>query len=80
MDTRTALVTGASRGIGRAVAHRVGKVIWMIMHKEVEYQEQGQAAPNPQTQARKFRKLVREFHAQGVDVRDLLEKTLETHA
>ena len=44
----------AAKGAAWAVAHRVGKVIWLIMNKEVEYQEQGQAAPNPQTQARKI--------------------------
>ena len=62
------------------MAHRVGKVIWLIMHQEVEYEERGQAPSNPQTLARKFRKLVREFNSQGIDVRALLEKTLEAHA
>jgi len=46
----------------------------------VEYEERGQAAPNPRTLARKLRKLVREFKLQGIDVRALLDQTLEAHA
>jgi transposase len=70
----------AAKGAAWAVAHRMARVIWLIMHEEVEYKEQGQAKPRPETLARKFRKLVREFKSQGIDVRALFEKTLEAHA
>jgi len=68
------------KGAAWAVAHRMASVIWLIMHEEVEYEERGQAAPNPRTLARKLRKLVREFKLQGIDVRALLDQTLEAHA
>lgn len=68
-----------AKGAAWAVAHRMTHVIWLIMHEEVEYEERGQAAPNPRTLARKFRKLVKEFQLQGMDVRTLLDQTLEAH-
>lgn len=66
-----------AKGAAWAVAHRMGRVIWLLMHEEVEYQEKGQAVPNPRVLARKFRNLLREFKSQGIDVRELFEKTME---
>lgn len=51
-----------------------------IRHDEVEYEERGEAVPNPRTLTGKFRKLVREFQLQGMDVQALLNQTLEAHA
>jgi transposase len=69
-----------AKGAAWAVAHRMAQVVWLIMHNEVEYKERGEAVPNPRTLARKFRKLVREFQMQGMDVRAILNQTLEAHA
>jgi transposase len=70
----------AGKGAAWAVAHRMAEAIWLIMHEEVEYKEQGQAKPNPKTLARRLRKLVKEFTSQGIDVRAIFDKTLEAHA
>jgi hypothetical protein len=33
-------------GAAWAVAHRIAKVIWLVLHERVEYQEKGSAPPN----------------------------------
>ena len=57
----------------------MAKVIWLVMHEEVEYQEKGPALPNPRTLTRKLRNLVREFQRQGMDVKAIFNQTLEVH-
>ncbi len=52
-----------AKGAAWAVAHRMAKVIWLVLHEEVEYQEKGPALPNQRTLTRKLRTLVREFSA-----------------
>ena len=64
------------KGAAWAVAHRLAKVIWLILHNGVEYQEKGNAAPNPATLLRKFRRLVREFNRQGINVRSLIAQEI----
>jgi len=64
------------KGAAWAVAHRVAKVIWLILHKGVEYIEKGTATPNERTLVRKFRRLVREFGRQGISVKSLLEQEI----
>src|ERR1051326_3521309 len=47
-----------------AVAHKLCRVIWKILHDGVEYQELGRQ-PNPQTIQRRVNKLVRHLRALG---------------
>lgn len=68
-----------AKGAAWAVAHRVGEVIWLVMHEGVEYQERGEAVPNPRTLARKLRKLVRAFNGLGLDIRAQLNQAMEVH-
>jgi transposase len=64
------------KGAAWAVAHRIARVIWLILHRGVEYEEKGPAPVNPRTLVRKFRRLVREFGRQGMDVKSLLDQEL----
>ena len=67
-------------GAAWAVAHRIAKSIWLIMHTGVEYIEKGAAPLNPRTLARKLRKLVRQVTLQGMDIKSLLEQELAANA
>jgi transposase len=60
------------KGAAWAVAHRIAMVIWLVLHKEVEYEERGPVAPNPQTLMRKLKRLTKQFAAQGIDIGSLL--------
>lgn len=64
------------KGAAWAVAHRIAKVIWLVLNREVEYQEKGSAPPNERTLPRKFRRLLKDFGNLGVDVRSLLNHQL----
>jgi len=64
------------RGAAWAVAHRIGKVIWLILHEEVEYKEMGPGKVGIQTLNRKFRRLMKEFARHGVDPRTILAEIL----
>jgi transposase len=64
------------KGAAWAVAHRLAKVIWLLLHEEVEYQEKGSAPPNQRTMLRKFKRLLKDFGKAGVDVRALLNHEL----
>ena len=63
-----------AKGAIWAVAHRVGCVIWLIMHNEVEYQERGPAQLNPRTLKKKLQRLLRAFANQGLDAKSIVEK------
>lgn len=63
-----------SQGAAWAVAHRLAKVVWLLLHEGVEYKEQGPTPQNPKNLLRKFKNLLREFHRQNIDVRPLLEQ------
>jgi transposase len=69
-----------AKGAAWAVAHRMAKVIWLIMHEEVEYQERGPALPNPRTLKRRLRKLLQEFEGQGMNVKQQIEEALAARA
>ena len=56
------------KGAAWAVAHRVGRVLWLLLHEGVEYQEKGSAVLNPRTLKRKLRRLLKEFAKAGIDV------------
>ena len=68
------------KGAAWAVAHRIAKVIWLVLHEEVEYKEKGPALPNERTLVRKLRRMVKEFGQLGLDVRALLEQQLANPA
>jgi len=62
------------KGAAWAVAHRIAKVIWLMLHEGVEYKEQGPAPANPRTLTRKLRRLLQEFRRAGIDAKPLLEE------
>ena len=64
------------RSAAWAVAHRIVKVIWLLLHEGVEYQERGPAPQDFRTLMRKLRRLTRQFAAQGIDVTSLLQSPL----
>jgi transposase len=63
------------RGAAWAVAHRIGKVIWLLLHEEVEYKEMGPGKVSIQKLNRKFRRLMKEFARHGIDPRSMLTET-----
>jgi transposase len=65
-----------AKGAAWAVGHRIGKVVWLMLHEGVEYIEKGTAPQNPRTLLRKFRRIVQEFGRQGMDVHALLQQEL----
>jgi hypothetical protein len=68
------------KGAAGAVAHRIAKVVWLVLHQEVEYQEKGSAPPNERTLVRKFKRMLKEFGSLGLDVRALLDSQLPAPA
>ena len=62
------------KGAAWAVAHRIGKVIWLVLHEEVEYEEKGPGKIKIQSLNRKFRRLMKEFARHGVDPRTMLDQ------
>jgi len=68
------------KGAAWAVAHRIAKVIWLLLHQEVEYQEKGTAPPNERTLLRKLKRIIKEFGHLGLDVRALLDQQLPAPA
>ena len=57
------------KGAAWAVAHRIAKVVWLVLHQEVEYREKGSAPPNERTLLRKFKRILKDFGRLGLDVR-----------
>ena len=68
------------KGAAWAVAHRIAKIVWLVLHEEVEYQEKGAAPPNERTLVRKFKRMLKEFGRLGLDVRALLDQQLPAPA
>jgi transposase len=64
------------KGAAWAVAHRIAKIVWLVLHQQAEYQEKGSAPPNERTLVRKFRRMLKEFGQLGLDVRALLDQQL----
>ncbi len=62
------------KGAAWAAAHRITKVIWLLLHEGVEYQEKGTAPANPRTLARKCLRLQRECARAGFDLQILLAR------
>jgi transposase len=65
-----------AKGAVWAVAHRIAKVVWILLHEGAEYQERGPDQPNPETLKRKLRNLVRRFAQLGVDPREAFHAAL----
>ena len=57
-----------AKGAVWAVAHRIAKVIWLMLAHEVDYIEKGPAPPNQRTLMRKLRRLARDFALLGIDI------------
>lgn len=64
-----------AKGAVWAVAHRIAKVVWLLLHNDVEYQEKGSAPANPRTLRRKLRRLMQEFARAGLDPNALLAQS-----
>lgn len=64
------------KGAVWAVAHRIAKLIWLLLHDGLDYQERGPAQPNPETLTRKFRHLARQLARAGVDPTAALKAAL----
>ncbi len=62
------------------MAHRIAKVIWLMLHERVDYQEKGPAAKNPKSLIRKFRRLLKDFQRLGIDPATLVPQVSQTHA
>lgn len=62
------------KGAAWAVAHRIAKIVWLVLNREVDYQERGSAPPNERTLVRKFKRMLKEFGQLGLDVRALLDQ------
>ena len=54
-----------------AVAHRVGRLIWLLLHEEVEYKEMGSPKDSVQSLERKYRRLLKAFARHGIDPRTM---------
>jgi transposase len=61
-----------SKGAAWAVAHRIAKVVWLLMHEGVEYKEQGPGQPSIQSLNRKLRRMAKQFAAHGLDISDAI--------
>jgi transposase len=68
------------KGAAWAVAHRIAKVVWLVLHQQAEYQEKGSAPPNERTLVRKFKRMLKQFASLGLDVRALLDQQLPAPA
>lgn len=68
-----------AKGAAWAVAHRIGKLVWLLLHEGVEYQERGPAARNPKTLIRKFRRLLKDFQRIGIDPSTLVPQSAQPH-
>jgi transposase len=65
-----------AKGAAWAVAHRISKLVWLMLHEGVEYQEKGPAAKNPNLLARKLRRLLKDFQRLGIDPRSLIQEAV----
>src|SRR5215469_1775964 len=64
------------KGAAWAVAHRIAKLIWLIMHQGVEYQEKGSAPLHPKILQRKLGRLLKEFAKAGIDAQAAMGQAL----
>ena len=69
-----------AKGAMWGVAHRVAKVIWLVLHQGVDYQERGPAPVNLASLLRKLNRLTRQFAAHGIDLAPLIIQKAEATA
>lgn len=69
-----------AKGAAWAVAHRITKVVGLVLHQPGEYREKGSAPPNERTLVRKFKRILKDFGRLGLDVRALLDSQLPAPA
>jgi len=64
------------KGGAWAVAHRIAKAIWLIMHEGVEYEEKGAAPLSPKVLNRKLRRRLKEFAKAGIDAKAAIARAV----
>ena len=69
-----------SQGAAWAVAHRIVRLIWLMLKTGVEYIEKGPAPMNPRTLVRKLRRLAKQFEAHGLDPKSFLPEGVSAQA
>jgi transposase len=67
-----------NKGAAWAVAHRIAKVVWLLMHEGVEYQEKGPGKPSVKSLTRKLRRMAKQFAEHGLDISSVLAQVNET--
>lgn len=55
-----------------AVAHRLARIVWVLLRRGVAYVERGPTPAHPQRLQRKFRRLLAELSRAGIDPNHLL--------
>jgi transposase len=65
-----------AKGAVWAVAHRMAKVIWLMLTSEVDYVEKGPAPLDERTLRRKLRRLTRDFDQLGIDIHAALNQSM----
>jgi len=61
----------------RAVAHRIARIVWKILHDAVRYEERAQRT-NPAAAAKRASRLIAQLRHLGYDVRIILPDTATT--
>ena len=56
-----------AKGAAWAVAHRLARVIWVLLHRGVDYIERGPMPQDPKRLRRKFQRLLAELSRAGID-------------
>ena len=69
-----------SQGAAWAVAHRIVRLIWLMLKTGVEYIEKGPTPMNPRTLVRKLRRLAKQFEAHGLDPKSFLPEGVSAQA
>lgn len=57
-----------------AVAHRLARIVWVLLRRGEAYVERGPSPANPQRLRRKFRRLLSELSRAGIDPSELLSQ------
>lgn len=66
------------KGAAWAVAHRIAKVVWLLLHEGVEYIEKGPGQPSVKSLTRKLRRMVKQFAGHGLDISTVLAEVKTT--
>jgi len=67
-----------AKGAAWAVAHRIAKVVWLLMHEGVEYVEKGPGQPSVKSLTNKLRRMTKQFAAHGLDIANVLAQVSAT--